>query len=70
LFVLVGDINDGVLEDDTRKELSKTTFTCPLHDGDMIIMTDDTQKFTKHGVPKRTRCKEPRINLTFRQMKK
>lgn len=55
------------VDNDSKKK--KTTFKYALNDGDMVIMTDDTQKYTKHAVPKRTTCKDERINLTFRQMK-
>ena len=55
--------------DNNDNDTRKVTFKYTLNDGDMVVMTDDTQKYTKHAVPKRLRCKEERINLTFRQMK-
>ena len=41
-----------------------------LTDGSLIVMKGKTQKFWKHEVPKMLNCTKPRINLTFRKMKK
>lgn len=40
----------------------------PLERGSVICMGGETQKNWKHGVPKRLRVSEPRINLTFRSI--
>lgn len=40
----------------------------PCAGGSMYVMAGDTQKVSKHSVPKRAKCKEPRISLTFRKM--
>mmetsp|Transcript_28943 Transcript_28943/g.81510 ORF Transcript_28943/g.81510 Transcript_28943/m.81510 type:complete len:271 (-) Transcript_28943:478-1290(-) len=39
-----------------------------LGPGDILIMKGTTQTHWAHCIPKRTRLKEPRINLTFRQI--
>lgn len=43
-------------------------FTVPLHDGHILFMSDPTQKNWKHAVPKRRKCKTPRVSLTFRKV--
>lgn len=45
------------------------TITLKLANGSLITMGGDTQKKYKHSIPKRKRCKEGRINITFRQVK-
>ena len=42
--------------------------TIALHDGTVLFMTEPTQKFWKHAIPKRRKVKTPRINLTFRRI--
>lgn len=42
--------------------------TIPLHDGTVLFMTEPTQKFWKHAIPKRLKVKTSRINLTFRKI--
>ncbi len=37
-----------------------------LQPGSLIIMKEGCQKKFEHGVPKRLKVKEPRVNLTFR----
>ncbi len=39
-----------------------------LHDGSLLIMQGDTQRFWKHQIPKTRRTVGPRINLTFRNI--
>lgn len=39
-----------------------------LHNGSCISMQYPTNKYWKHGLPKRAGAKSPRINLTFRVM--
>ena len=41
-----------------------------LAHGSLLVMSGETQAHFQHAVPKRTRCREPRINLTFRVMKR
>lgn len=43
--------------------------TLHLTHGSLLVMGKDVQRNYKHGIPKRLRVKEPRINLTFRCMK-
>jgi alkylated DNA repair dioxygenase AlkB len=38
----------------------------PLKNNTLIIMGGETQKYYKHGVPKRLKVKDPRINVTMR----
>jgi len=40
----------------------------PLSHGDLLIMGGQCQRFYKHALPKSVRVKNPRINLTFRQI--
>ena len=42
--------------------------TIPLHDGTVLFMTEPTQKYWKHAIPKRLKVKTARINLTFRKI--
>jgi alkylated DNA repair dioxygenase AlkB len=39
-----------------------------LSHGSLLMMKGQTQRFYQHQVPKRAKCTEPRINLTFRKM--
>ncbi len=39
-----------------------------LEHGDLLIMKGETQHFWSHGVPKRMKVSEPRLNLTFRKI--
>jgi len=39
----------------------------PLEHGSLLVMSGDTQKVSRHGIPKAKRICGPRINLTFRQ---
>lgn len=41
-----------------------------LEDGSLLVMQGDTQKFWTHSLPKTKSVKAPRINLTFRKIKK
>jgi alkylated DNA repair dioxygenase AlkB len=40
-----------------------------LTPGSVLLMGGDCQKNWKHGVPKRLKVKDPRINLTFRSIR-
>ena len=42
--------------------------TIALHDGTVLFMTEPTQKYWKHAIPKRRKVKTARINLTFRRI--
>ncbi len=48
---------------------SKQRITVALGNGSLYVMQGKTQKFYKHAIPRRPRVTEPRINLTFRQIK-
>jgi alkylated DNA repair dioxygenase AlkB len=39
----------------------------PLEHGSLLLMDGDTQKVSRHGIPKAKRTVGPRINLTFRR---
>ena len=39
-----------------------------LKDGSLLLMLGSTQHYWKHSLPKRLKVKEPRINLTFRNI--
>jgi len=39
-----------------------------LENGDICVMRGETQKYWKHSVPKKAKCKDMRFNLTFRFM--
>ena len=39
-----------------------------LKTGSLLLMLGSTQHYWKHSIPKRLRVKEPRINLTFRNI--
>lgn len=44
--------------------------TIRLKSGSVLLMGGDCQKNWKHGLPKRLKIKDPRINLTFRSVVK
>jgi alkylated DNA repair dioxygenase AlkB len=43
--------------------------TYPLNHNNVLIMKSPCQQYYKHSVPKRLKCKESRINITFRLYK-
>ncbi len=47
----------------TRKECS---VDLPLEHGSLLLMKGDTQAHWRHCLPKTTRCRDERINLSFR----
>lgn len=49
-----------------RHKNSKETVAIHLESGSLLSMEGDTQEFWNHSLPKMTRVKTPRINLTFR----
>jgi len=42
----------------------------PLHHGTLLLMSGTTNTFWEHHIPKSAKAMAPRINLTFRQVKK
>lgn len=60
----LGAERDFLLRSVSRKELK---VSLPLPNGSLLVMSDDTQANTEHAVPKRKRCKEPRVNATWRE---
>jgi alkylated DNA repair dioxygenase AlkB len=59
-----GATRDFVLKHKVTKKSTKIA----LPHNTLLIMGGDTQKNYLHSVPKRLRVKEPRINMTWRQM--
>jgi alkylated DNA repair dioxygenase AlkB len=51
----------------THKETNKKV-NILLESGSVLLMGGDCQKNWKHGLPKRLKVKDPRINLTFRSV--
>jgi alkylated DNA repair dioxygenase AlkB len=52
-----------------RGKSGGAVWTVALESGSLLWMGGTTQERLQHEVPKRVRCKEPRINLTFRQFR-
>jgi len=48
---------------------TKERITIELEHGSMLVMAGETQRHWLHSVPKSTRVVDPRVSLTFRQMK-
>jgi alkylated DNA repair dioxygenase AlkB len=48
---------------------TKERITMELEHGSLLLMAGETQTYWMHALPKSTRISEPRISLTFRQMK-
>ncbi len=61
-----GAARDFLFKSDKTKEVIGYN----LKHGDFIAFRGKTNKYWKHAVPKRMGVKEPRINLTFRLLKK
>jgi alkylated DNA repair dioxygenase AlkB len=51
-----------------KHKVTKEVAELDLEPGSVLVMKGDTQKFWKHSLPKSTKVKEPRINLTFRSL--
>ena len=51
-----------------RKDIAQVEI--PLHHGSLLLMAGTTQSFWQHQVPKTAKDILPRINLTFRQIKR
>lgn len=49
-----------------HKHQATEKYALDLPSGALLIMTGQTQKLFKHGVPRQKRVNAPRINLTFR----
>ncbi|MEH6457678.1 MAG: alpha-ketoglutarate-dependent dioxygenase AlkB [Cocleimonas sp.] len=45
---------------------TKESVSLPLENGSLLLMKGATQRYWQHSLPKTTKVKEPRINLTFR----
>ncbi len=60
----LGAERDFLLKPNDDGETVKVT----LGSGSLLTMEGTTQQYYKHSVPKRLRCKTPRINITFRQV--
>ena len=52
-----------------RTEGHQLAARVPLAHGSLLVMSGATQGFYQHQVPKRARCRAPRVNLTFRAMR-
>jgi len=53
-----------------KEKLDKDPLELSLEHGSLLLMKKDTQKMYKHRVPRQTEIKKPRINITFRAIKK
>jgi alkylated DNA repair dioxygenase AlkB len=51
-----------------KHQQNKQIVSVVLENGSLLEMKDETQLFWKHSLPKTTKVKGPRINLTFRKM--
>ena len=51
-----------------HRERAHPPVNISLTDGSLLLMAGDTQRNWQHAVPRETREKGPRINLTFRQI--
>ena len=50
-----------------RHRATGKTLSLDLEHGSLLVMKGETQSHWQHALPKTTRIKTPRINLTFRQ---
>jgi alkylated DNA repair dioxygenase AlkB len=53
---------------DLRHRVTKETVQVALGAGDLLVMSKSSQRSWMHQVPRTAKVKEPRINLTFRQI--
>ncbi|MEO1452156.1 MAG: alpha-ketoglutarate-dependent dioxygenase AlkB, partial [Bacteroidota bacterium] len=65
--ISLGAERDFQLRHKSRSDLP--TETLRLTHGSLLLMAGPTQHHWKHQLPKRKRVSEPRINLTFRQIR-
>jgi len=63
-----GAERDFVLKHSDRKRNGVEAVKLLLKPGMMLLMHSPTNSHWIHGIPARTGCKEPRINLTFRHI--
>ncbi len=62
--ISLGATRDFVIKE--RAKDSKLRLVLALKPGSLVHMYGMCQKLYKHSIPKRLRCKEPRLNITFR----
>ena len=65
-----GAERDFIFQHQNRKEDCIEDVKIVLKDGMLLLMHDPTNSFWYHGLPQRKKCREPRINLTFRKIRK
>ena len=51
-----------------KHKYKNISFSVPQESGKLIVMKGNTQEFWKHGIKKTKKIKNPRINLTFRNI--
>ena len=66
----LGAERDFVFKHQDRKNNKKENVKLVLKDGMLLLMNPPTNTFWYHGLPPRKSCHQPRINLTFRLIKK
>jgi alkylated DNA repair dioxygenase AlkB len=66
--VSFGETRKFCLRHKFRKEIPQLEI--PLHHGSLLLMAGTTQSFWQHQVPKTAKDILPRINLTFRQIRR
>jgi len=49
-----------------ERKSDKFKVECDLHHTDLVLMTGQTQKLWKHGIPKEKTVTQARYSLTFR----
>lgn len=49
-----------------KHKLTKETISLALESGSLLVMKGSTQTHWQHSLPKTTKVKNPRVNLTFR----
>lgn len=67
--ISVGAERDFVIQEKEKGTKKREKITIPLTHGSLCIMGGRMQEKYVHSVPKRKKCKMPRINFTFRYMK-
>ena len=67
---VVGSVNFGETRDFVLRKFDKSEkLIIPVKHGTLLVMRGELQHFWEHSVPKRTKIKHDRINLTFRVIK-
>jgi alkylated DNA repair dioxygenase AlkB len=71
LSVSLGAARDFVLKPNAtfHQHDARTLVSVELASGSLLSMEGTLQSHYKHGLPVRKRCKQPRINITFRRVK-